>query len=105
MSATKKESPKNAMRRAFIELAEGEREVCARIALEVARRRHLADDEHGASTARQIAKFIREDAFPEVRETCAVELKRNRCPLPPLLLLEGQGDSASEQVLKDREVP
>lgn len=37
------------------------REECAQVALLVARRRSLAGDEAGADTARQIAKFIRED--------------------------------------------
>jgi hypothetical protein len=93
------------MERAFVVLAEREREICARIALEVARRRHLADDEHGASTARQIAAFIREEAFPEIREAFEADLKKNRGPLPSPFLLKGEGPTASEQVLKDRYLP
>jgi hypothetical protein len=100
-----KKYPSNAIEGAFVILAEREREFCARIALEVARRRHLADDEHGASTARQIAAFIREEAFPELRESCEADLKKNRGPLPSSFLLKGEGPTASEQVLKDRDLP
>lgn len=41
------------------------REACAKLALQLARRRSLAGDEAGADTARQIAKFIREDLSME----------------------------------------
>ena len=92
------------MERAFVVLAERERELCARIALEVAHRRHLADDEQGASTARQIATFIREDAFPEIRKAFEAELRKNLGPLPSPFLLRGEGSTASEQALKDRDL-
>ena len=101
----KKKYPANAMERAFVVLAEREREFCARIALEVAHRRHLADDEHGASTARQIATFIREEAFPEIRKAVEAELKKNLGPLPSPSFLKGEGPTASEQVLMDRDLP
>jgi hypothetical protein len=107
MSATspKKTYPTNAMKRAFVELAERERELCARIAVEVARQRHLANDEHGASTARQIAAFIREEAFPEIREAFESDLKKKLAPLPSPFLLEGEGPTASDQLLQDRDLP
>ena len=45
-----------------------ERTICIRIALEVARRRHLAGDENGATATEQFARFMRDDGFPELRQ-------------------------------------
>jgi hypothetical protein len=44
-----------------------EREVAARLAEEIGLRRGRTHDPAGSETAMEIARFIRDDAFPEIR--------------------------------------
>lgn len=88
-------------------ITEDEHEICARIAEAVAQRRQMAGDEHGAHAACQVAKLIREDGIPEIRQTYRYAQRRKvrrvlqggllkvPGPLPGIIRLHGEGDSTS----------
>jgi hypothetical protein len=56
------------IRDAFRITAEREREISARIAEAISRQRDLAGNADGANAAMEIARLIREDGLPEIRE-------------------------------------
>jgi hypothetical protein len=64
------------LRDAFRITAEREREISARIAEAVSRQRGQAGDVDGANAATEIARLIREDGLPEIREAFLQEQRQ-----------------------------